>query len=239
VPGAGFASRGIVWRPLHPGSGKTRYPAADLRRSRTRSSIGHRSSSWGLPPSPPGCRLAAGLAPRPSERQPPGLRNRAWGATSSRHVCAACTARSSAIRDRRRSSQQLQSGQGRVDLQSLSLGHWCSAESLPPVIATAVRAPRSEGDRVIRIALATLVLPPGLPCLAVAEASSDLASRPAPGLVKAWGLLPTGEVLSRPRASACASGETHGYRWWLRHLTPPKSLLAPRGPRTARGACGQ
>ena len=152
---------------------------------------------------------------------------------------AVITARSSAVNDRRRSSQQPRSRQGRVDFPSLSLGRRCSAQFLSPVIATAVRALRSEGDRVIRIAPATLVLPPGLPCLAAAGASSDLASRPAPGLAKAWCLLLTREVLSRPRASACASGETQGHRWWLRHLTPPKSLLALRGPSTARGACGQ
>ena len=41
---AGSASHGIVWRPLHPGFGKTRYPAASLRRSaRARASaIAHR-----------------------------------------------------------------------------------------------------------------------------------------------------------------------------------------------------
>lgn len=93
--------------------------------------------------------------------------------------------------------------------------------------ATAHRAQREEGGRMGRIAWADLVLPPGLPCLAGAEASSDLASRPAPGLVKAWCLLPTREVLSRPWASACASGETQGHRWWLRHLETPKS---PSGP---------
>ena len=63
-----------------------------------------------------------------------------------------------AVFDRRRSSQQPQSGQGRVELPSLRPGHRCSAEPSSSATANAVRAHCSEGDHVICIGLADLVL---------------------------------------------------------------------------------
>ena len=114
-----------------------------------------------------------------------------------------------------------------------------SAESRSAVAANAHRAQREEGDRIIRNALATLVLPPGLPCLAGAGASSDLASRPAPGLVKAWCLLLIGEVLSRLHASASLPARLRAIAggFATSHLRSP--FWALRGPSTARGACDQ
>ena len=115
----------------------------------------------------------------------------AGGVSPLRDVRGTRTTRSLAVSARRRFSWQPQSRQGRVDLPSL--------RPRPPVLrgvsfsGDRQRGPgfAFEGGRMVRIALADLVLPPGLPCLAGPGASSVLASCPAPGLVKAWCLLLT------------------------------------------------
>ena len=182
APGAGFASRGIVWRRCIQGPERQGIPQPV--------SVGHAHAG------------ASAIAHRrgacchrrqvPSGRRPcaSAISTATARASQSRVGChlsadvrGTCTAPSSAVNDRRRSSQQPRSRQGRVALPSLSLGRRCSAESRSSVAATAVRALRSEGDHMGRTAPATLMPPPGLPCLAMAGASSDLASRPAPGLV--------------------------------------------------------